>query len=207
MNINELNRIQTINIDKELESVEAGSGTFKEILDKVYDNSIIPIVNNSGEIIGISNSMPVTNIIEDNIEMSKFEKRYRGKDVMKYVLKSLELKARNARIEEVVENEDKIIVFLCGGDEVVIEEKIRPETYYGGHDEELPEDLDIEPDELGYTEEEIREEDLDILERKIKDYLRREYGHYLSGKDPSPRIEVADDGYIEVYDIKWGRKI
>ena len=53
-NINEFNRIKTINVEERTAEVVAGSGTYKEILDKVMTDEIIPIVSPSDAIVGIS---------------------------------------------------------------------------------------------------------------------------------------------------------
>ena len=197
MNINELNRIRTINIEEKIANVEAGSGTYREILDKVMANEIIPIVSNSGMIVGISYDSKVDNLIDDNIAQIAFEKRYRGKDVMRYVLSALKLKANGSEIADVQEDASGIRVILTSGEVIVVAEYrtpvARPEPVT------LPESLDI-PLEQFETEEEVTIKD-------VKSYLRNTYDHYLSGEYADPDIELdAENGVIKVTNIHWGRK-
>ena len=65
MNINELNRIKMVNIEEKLAGVERGTGTFKEILDNVMSGVIIPLTDNSGNIVGMNFDTKVANLIED----------------------------------------------------------------------------------------------------------------------------------------------
>ena len=197
MNINELNRIRTINIEEKIANVEAGSGTYREILDKVMANEIIPIVSNSGMIVGISYDSKVDNLIDDNIAQIAFEKRYRGKDVMGYVLSALKLKANGSEIADVQEDASGIRVILTSGEVIVVAEYrtpvARPEPVA------LPESLDIPLEQFG------TEEDVNI--KAVKSYLRNKYDHYLSGDYADPDIELdAENGVIKITNIHWGRK-
>lgn len=197
MNINELNRIHTVNIEEKIANVEAGSGTYREILDKVMSDEILPIVSNSGMIVGISYDSKVNNLIEDNIAQVAFEKRYRGKDVMRYVMSALKLKATNAQIAEVQEDASGVRVILEHGEVIVIEERYQPELVERQPAMELPSSLDIPLESFG-TEE-------DVTPRAVKAYLRDKYDHYLSGEYVDPDI-VMEDGVIKVTNIHWGRK-
>lgn len=202
MNINELNRVSTINIENELNSVQRGSGTFKEILDKVYAKEIIPIVNNNGDIIGMNVNTQVTDLVADNIELEKFRKKYSGKNLMVWVLKALELYAKGTVIGEVIENADGIKVICGNGEEVIIE------AAYGGYSrtyrEELPENVDVTCDEIcdGLGR------DLDIGEVDesiIKTWLREKYDHYLAGNYDGMVVEKEDEVF-HITNIRWGRK-
>lgn len=204
MNINELNRIKTVNVEEKVAEVVAGSGTFKEILDKVMANEILPIVSNSGNIVGISYDSKVSNLIDDNIAQVAFEKRYQGIDVMSYVLTALKLKADNAQIAEVQEDEEGIRVILNNGEVVVVRSyaqasEDRPAKVV----EELPSEVEITYDEAdSHSIEEGPEEDKMTLK-----YLRDKYNHYLSGAHPAPTIEYDDEArLIKVSNIHWGRK-
>ncbi len=47
----------------------------------------------------------------------------------------------------------------------------------------------------------------DINEKSIAKFLREEFGHYLSGKEKPFNFQYNEgDNYVEVTDIKWGRK-
>ena len=204
MNINELNRIKTVNVEEKVAEVVAGSGTFKEILDKVMANEILPIVSNSGNIVGISYDSKVSNLIDDNIAQVAFEKRYQGINVMDYVLTALKLKADNAQIAEVQEDADGIRVILNNGEVVVVRSySHNSETCPARITEELPSEVEITYDEAdNYGIEEGPEEDKMTLK-----YLRDKYGHYLSGAHPAPTIEYDDEAcLIKVSNIHWGRK-
>lgn len=197
MNINELNRIRTVNIEEKIADVVAGSGTYREILDKVMCDEILPIVSSSGTIVGISYDSKVDNLIDDNIAKIAFEKRYRGKDVMRYVMSALKLKATNAQIADVQEDASGIRVILENGEVVVIEERYEPERVERQPAVELPSSVDIPLEAFG-TEE-------DVTPRAVKAYLRNKYDHYLSGEWVDPDIGM-DDGVIKVTNIHWGRK-
>lgn len=201
MNINELNPIKTVNIEAAMKT-ETGTGTFKEILDKVYSDEIRPLVMNDGTIVGISYDAKTTNHIDDNLEQVKFERRYAGKDVMKYVLEALKLKARNAKINTVNEQGDDIKVVLDDGEVVTISESY---NY----------DMDYDRDNYDYDEEylpdseEILYDDIDLdgdISKQVRDWLRNTYDHYLA-KGCDLDIECNDDDeIIYVNNIEWGRK-
>lgn len=202
-NINEFNRIKTINVEERTSEVVAGSGTYKEILDKVMANEIIPIVSPSGVIVGISYDSKVTNLIDDNIAQVAFEKRYRGINVMGYVMSALELKATNARIAEVQEDATGIRVILENGEVVTVVEKPVRVAQAEREAEVLPSEVEITYDEAdNYGIEEGPEEDKMTLK-----YLRDKYDHYLSGAHPAPTIEYDDEArLVKVRNIHWGRK-
>lgn len=197
MNINELNRIHTVNIEEKIADVVAGSGTYREILDKVMCDEILPIVSSSGMIVGISYDSKVNNLIDDNIAQVAFEKRYRGKDVMRYVMSALKLKATNAQIAEVQEDASGVRVILENGEVITVEERCHPECVERQPAVELPSSVEIPLEAFG-TEE-------DVTPRAIKAYLRNQYDHYLSGDYVDPDI-VMEDGVIKVTNIHWGRK-
>lgn len=203
MNINEFNRIKTINVEERVADVVAGTGTFKEICDKVYADEIIPIVNGAGMIVGLSYDSKVTTLVEDNIAQVAFEKRYRGIDVMGYTMKALELKADRKRIQEIQEDAEGIRVICEGGEVIVITERRKVENPYEVPRIELPSDVEITYDEAdSYGIEEGPEEDKMVLR-----YLRNAYDHYLSGAHPAPTIEYDDEArLVKVSNIHWGRK-
>lgn len=200
-NINQYNRIKTINVEERVAEVAAGSGTYKEILDKVMANEIIPIVDGSGMIVGISYDSKVTNLIEDNIAQVAFEKRYRGINVMNYVLSALELKANNADIADVQEDEQGIRVVLASGEVVTIVERPTPASTNNccGERAALPEEVELTADDLNLG----CVEDATIAD--VKKYLRDTYDHYLSGQHEDPDIN-AEENVLKVSNIHWGRK-
>lgn len=197
MNINELNIIKTINIEEAM-NTKRGTGTFKEIIEKVYSDDIRPLVMNDGTIVGISYDSKTGNHADDNLEQIKFERRYSGKPLMEWVLESLKLKARNAKIAELVEEGNNISVTLTDGEVVVISED--NSKSYDKHidDEDLPEYVEIPYDEL----------DLDYgeVDSQVKNWLRENYDHYLArGCEITIHLN-DDDEYVEVDNIQWGRK-
>lgn len=200
-NINQYNRIKTINVEERVADVAAGSGTYREILDKVMANEIIPIVDGSGMIVGISYDSKVTNLIEDNIAQVAFEKRYRGINVMNYVLSALELKANNADIADVQEDAQGIRVVLTSGEVVTIVERPTPAPTSNccGEHAALPEEVELTADDLNLG----CVEDATIAD--VKKYLRDTYDHYLSGQHEDPDIN-AEDNVLKVSNIHWGRK-
>lgn len=195
MNINELNRINPINIEAAMNGVERGSGTFKEILDNVMDNIIVPLVDNSGMIVGMSFDTHAESIVQDCIEQMKFEMRYSCKPVMEWVLKSLELKADRKVISEVIENDEGIKVVTETGEVIEIETYAQTPVY-NRVENALPSEVYIEEDT-------IENYSMDA----VKKHLRKTYGHYLSGFDGDPTLELTDDGKLHVTNISWGRKI
>lgn len=201
MNINELNRIKTINVDEKVANVIAGSGTYKEIIDKVMANEIIPIVDERGTIVGISYDSKVTNLIEDNIAQVAFEKRYRGINVMHYVMTALEIKANGGTVAEVQEDENGIRVVLGSGEVITIIERTTPAPMSNrcSEHEALPEEVELTANDLNLGS----VEDATIAD--VKKYLRDSYNHYLSGQHEDPDIE-AEDNVLKVSNIHWGRK-
>lgn len=173
MNINELNRIKTINVENALRDVELGSGTFKNLLNKVYDETIIPLVNNEGTIIGINYDAKCNNIIEDNIAETRFMKAYLGKDIMRWILKCLEIKANGNVKPVVIETKDYVKVILDNGQEELIEDYTLEDEY----DEEDYDDYDEDEDE--YDEEYEDENDTEyrsvnllvINNKEVKNYF------------------------------------
>lgn len=198
MNINDLNPIKTVNIESAM-NTERGTGTFKEILDKVYADEIRPLVMNDGTIVGISYDAKTSNHIDDNLEQMKFERRYAGKPVMDYVLKALECKAKNVKVREVVENDNGVKVVTEDGEEIIVinNSNYNTSNYYS---EELPEEVEIPYTDLGIEYgDELDEDD-------VRDYLREEYDHYLA-RGCELDIEYDDDDeYVLVSNIEWGRK-
>lgn len=198
MNINELNRIKMVNIEEKLAGVERGTGTFKEILDNVMNGVIIPLTDNSGNIVGMNFDTKVANLIEDSIEQRKFEIRYCCKPVMNWVLKALELKADRKVIAEVIENDEGIKVVTESGEVIDIETYYRPSAASATPTVELPSEVDIAASE-------IRGDD---VMKEIKKYLRNTYNHYLSGFAGDPVVTASEDGETyHVTNISWGRKI
>lgn len=199
MNINELNRIKTINIEEKVADIQYGTGTYREIHDKVFAEEIIPIVNNYGMIVGISYDSKVENLIEDNIAQIAFERRYRGKDVMKYVMTALQLKATNAQVADIQEDDMGIRVILNNGEVVEVEERHQPEVTEQLATVELPFELSIPTLAIAQYG--------DININNIKKYLRDTYDHYLSGEYADPEYTIDEnEGMIEVKYIHWGRK-
>lgn len=201
MNINEFNPIKSINIEAAM-NTETGTGTFKEILDKVYSDEIRPLVMNDGTIVGISYDAHTSNHIEDNLEQVKFERRYAGKDVMTWVLKALELKAINAKVKNVIEQGDDVKVVLEDGTEITVSEGYNYDMDYDRDDyhydeEDLPEEEEIPYDEI----------DIDgDVSKQVRDWLRNTYDHYLA-KGCDLDIECNDDdAIVYVNNIEWGRK-
>lgn len=196
MNINELNRIKTVNIEEAVAGVERGTGTFKEILDNVMSGVIIPLIDNAGRIVGMNFDTKVDNLIQDSIEQRKFEIRYCCKPVMAWVMKSLQLKADGKVIAEVIDNEEGIKVVTDAGEVIDIETYYIPNTREAAPAEELPSELDIATGSL---------EEVNLA--NVKKYLRDTYNRYLSGFAGDPTIEVSEDGAnVHVSNIYWGRK-
>lgn len=197
MNINELNRIKTVNIEEAVAGVERGSGTFKEILDNVMSEVIIPLVDNAGRIIGMNFDTKVENLIQDSIEQRKFEIRYCCKPIMAWVMKSLQLKADGKVIAEVIENEEGIKVVTNTGEIIDIETYYIPNTNNPAVERvQLPSELKIPYDDCDAEDED-----------EVIAYLRNTYDHYLSGKHEKPIVEFDDDEeVIKVTNIYWGRK-
>lgn len=216
-NINDFNRIKVVELGNALDGIEAGTGTFKEILDNVYSGVIKPLTK-FGEIIGIDFNSGKTGAL-DSIEQQKFTIRYSGKDVMLYVLKALQLYASYTQINDVIEDDEEgIYVITNEGEKIVIEEPYMEDEYdedfedYEEYDEEetsnacgnlewlkdaklseLPDKVRVPIDELnGFTTD------------HIKDYLRDKADRYLA-RDCELNYYISDKVVI-IEDIKWGRK-
>lgn len=200
MNINELNRIKYINIDEHMSGVEYGEGSLKQIIDMVYDEKIIPIINKEGEIVGISVNSGANNIIEDNIAQVKFEKAYCCKPVMEWVIKALDYKAARKIISEVVEDENGLRVIFDNGECDILCERTARSPYE--HTEPDCNGIEIPLDELGDFE------DDDAEYNAIARWLRDTYDRYLSGNaNPQFIYEYdEDEGVYLVNEVKWGRK-
>lgn len=203
MNINYLNRIKFFNIEEKL-SQETNPGTFKEILDMVYEDKIILLVDNAGNILGISVNTGCENILEDNVAQAIFEKRYCCCPVMPWVLKALECKAVGKVITDVTENSEtgEVVITLSNGTtEVLIEGT-----------SETSRNSDFETYATPTSNIRIDPEDLDShidVETAIARYLRATYQRYLS-KYADPQFIYEYDENENVYvvdDVKWGRRI
>ena len=206
MNVNELFR--TVNIEARLADVEACSGTFQEIKELVYDNKIVPIVDNAGNVKGICVDYGCKDLIEDNIQGKIFEKRYSCKPIMQWYEAAIKGKMSGKAIEEVEdpcqvnnEAESTNMVDLSDTDESDDSDR---DTCYTRND--LPRHLDISVHDLErYLNSLNRSIDEDRLLLDVKSYLRHEYGYFLNGEsDISARIE---NDVVKVRDIAWGRRI
>ena len=116
MKCNEINlrELDEINVEQELDSVEAGSGTFEEIKQAIEDGKIGLLKDNEDTLIGISYNSGKTGV-EDTLEGLKFEKRFAGHNVMAYVYKALT--GEELETEETYYNDD-----YCGlPDELVLD--------------------------------------------------------------------------------------
>lgn len=201
MNINELNKIHPINIEARVGEVEA-DGTFEEILNAVLEGKIEPIVNNAGDIIGGSYNMPATDLVEDNINQIRFERRYWGKPLMTWMEKSLQLKVDPKvevyGIKEVVEDGDDIKVVLNNNEEIVVSEKME---YHNDHEDDLPDEI--------YLHEDLNmEHPSDASQREIRKAVKNTYGYFLARsynvEDNLHYDRDAEDWVLK--DIEWGRK-
>lgn len=215
MNINELNRINYVNIDEATRGEVSGSGTFKEIIDNVYNGKIVPLTNMSGRIIGMSYNVGEQDMIQDNIAQKKFEIRYSGLPIMDWVLKALKLRADGKQIAEVIEKSDgEISVTLTTGEVEIIREgtfSYDSEEDYEDRDEEEcdrdEEEADGElPSEITIDYGEMRYLGGTWNKARIKKYLRNKYKHFLSKYDSD--IIINDDSEnreVKVTNIHWGR--
>ena len=147
MNLNELNVIKSINVEAPVAGVKAGTGTFMNILDKVYCGDIVPLTTNSGDIVGMSYDAHAENRIEDNIAEMKFQKQYAGLPIMEWVLAALRLKATNTAIDEVIENGLDVKVVTYNGEEIIITEAPKYGDY-NSYKEELPDNIELSFREL-----------------------------------------------------------
>lgn len=182
MKANEVNLkgLQEINIEQELENVVPGSGTYAEIEEAVNNKVISLLTDNDGNVVGISYNSGKTGI-RDAIEGLKFEKRFYGHDVLAYVYKALTGK-------DIYEDEFDDI-----DDEEYFDDIFDEEEF----DDNLPTRLELDVEWLTG----------DVNEKSIAKFLREEFGHYLSGKEKPFNFQYNEgDNYVEVTDIKWGRK-
>lgn len=202
MNVNELFR--TVNVEARLADVKSCSGTFQEIKELVYDNKIVPIVNNAGNITGISVDYGCKDLIEDNIQGMIFQKKYCGKPVMQWYETAVKAKMSGKAIEEV---EDPCQVKKqAESPKTVVNESIGPDRDRGYTRNDLPADLDITRNDLEeYLNGLDRTIDPDRLLLDVKSYLRHQYGYFLnSDSDISARLE---SDVVKVRNIAWGRRI
>jgi len=192
MNIKNL--VKSINIEASAASVVAGSGTFKNILDRVYDRTMCPLINNNGDILGFSYNTGLDNI-QDNIEKEKFKRAYIGKPVMYWFEKCLELSYSKPIIAKVIEDGDDIRVIANDGEEIIISKPYKqPEFETYTYKEPLPDTVMIELDDIQ-----------DISFSTVRNYLRRKYGYCLA-RGIQPDININND-IVEVTNIEWGRKL
>lgn len=192
MNINEI--IKSVNVEKPLENVVAGEGTFQEILNKVNDGTIYPLTNNAGDIVGIGVETGKVGA-EDSIEQKIFEKRYSCKPVMSWALAAFKSKFGIRPIAEVNETKDYVEVVYADGEVETISGYKSAAVI---EKESLPDSVKIEYDELP--------DDFD--EDDIREYLREAYDHYLAKGCELEIDDPADNdtGVITVSGIEWGRK-
>lgn len=205
MNINELNRIKFFNIEAELRK-DMEPGTFKEILDMVYNDTIIPLVNNEGTILGISVNSGCDDILKDNIAQIVFEQRYAMHPVMLWVMKALECKATGMIIKEVLENNEtgEVAVVLNDGVTKLLIEGCDRQCMY---DEDGDSELGAPTSNIRIDYEDL-DPDIDV-DVAIARYLRSTYQRYLS-RDARPQFTYEYDEYDDTYivnDVKWGRRI
>ena len=169
-----------VNIEQPLEGVKYGEGTYKEICEKVYDGTIYPLTHNDGTIVGLGYESGKVGA-EDSIAKMIFERRYSGKPVMDYFMKAFEAKCAGKSLEEAL---------------AIYVEPERGPRKTDLVEEDLPKEVTIPYNTLP---EEYTLND-------VKAYLRKEYGHYLSGYSDDPEIVKVADG-VKVTNIEWGRKI
>lgn len=208
MKINELNPIKTIDLTHALDETKAGSGTFKNILDKVMDGTIIPLVEND-TIVGISYDAKANTIVDDNIAERRFEKAYSGKPIMEWVLQALYVKAMGREIDQVVETNKEIRVdfkdngcfYITGcGDALT-----------GNCDKEEKESVRNsleDPNKCSFDFEDLECEGFEVdNDNDCLKFLRDKYQRFLSGKVAKPEIiRDYEEGVISFYNINWGRK-
>lgn len=190
MNINEI--FKSINVEKPLENITAGEGTFQEILNKVNDGTIYPLTNNAGDIVGIGVETGKVGA-EDSIEQTIFEKRYCCKPVMVWALAAFKSKFGIKPIAEVNETADYVEVVYADGE---VETISGYKSAAVAENDELPDCLVIAYDELP--------DDFD--EDDIRDYLRETYDHYLAKGCELEIDDDADEEIVSVSGIEWGRK-
>jgi hypothetical protein len=194
MNINHYNPIKSINVEAPMTNVEYGSGTYRELVEKVLDGTIDALVNNAGEIVGINyNSGKVG--AEDSIAQMVFSRRYSGKDVMNAVLTAFEMKVARTSIAEIEEDGSYARIVDTDGNVHTIGHKYE-EPSYNNYDEDLPDEVEIPLEDL---------EDETATLSHVRNYLKREYEHCLA-RGVQPDIYVEDD-IAYVSGIEWGRPL
>lgn len=125
MKVQEINLkgLNEINLEAELEAVQAGSGTYEEIEEAVENGKISLLKDNDGNVIGINYNSGKAGV-EDALEGMKFSKRFLGHDVMSYIYKALT------------------------GKELIDEEsEVHDEYIESG----LPVEITVDPEALGYV--------------------------------------------------------
>lgn len=80
--------LSELDLEKELEKVEYGVGTYEEIAEAIDAGVITLLKDSEDNLIGISYNSGKTGV-EDILEGLKFEKRFVGHDVIAYVYKAL----------------------------------------------------------------------------------------------------------------------
>lgn len=170
-----------VNVEQPLMNVKAGEGTYEEICEKIYNDTIYPLTDNAGNVVGLGYETGLTGA-EDSIELRKFEKRYRGKPVMEYFERALRAKYEGKSLEEAL---------------TLYEEKAPNSDTKTETEEDLPNEVIIRKQDINNN----------CSDNNIKSYLRRTYGHYLSGYYRDIHVESIDDDTIKVSSIYWGRKI
>lgn len=199
MNINNL--IKSVNIDKAMEGVEYGTGTFGNILYNVSKDIIYPLVNNVGDVIGIGYESGC-NGAEDSIAKMKFERAYCGKPVQDWVNKALQIKYSGKAWDEVKEDDCNIKVVFSDGSEEIISGYV--EAYCHEDDDLLPDEVEIDIEDECFEQEPGEDHQ---TRRAIKRYLKDTYGYYLSGNCENQfDYEVGDDR-VYVSNIQWGRAV
>lgn len=195
MRASDFYRIKSINVDQCFEEADYSAGTFREILEAVYTGKIRPLVNNWGNVVGISYDAGSHDMVEDNIAQRIFERRYAGKPVMKWAEEAFKLYEAWVDISQVQEDGDEIAVIARDGERIQIS-GYGPKPYR--QDPELPETVDISANEISAVE-----------DKEIKKYLRNTYNHYLAkGCNICYESATKDNlDYIHVSDIRWGRKL
>lgn len=178
MNINQFTP-KHVNVEQPLADVKAGEGTYKEICEKIYDGTIYPLTNNAGNVVGLGYETGLSGA-EDSIELMKFQKYYRGKPLMEYFETALRAKCEGKSLEEAL---------------ALYEEK--SSTSRVKTEEDLPNEVTIRKENINNN----------CSDNNVKSYLRRTYGHYLSGYCGDIEVENIDDDTIKVSGIHWGRKI
>ena len=177
-------------------------GTFEEVYNMVADGTIRPLVKN-GEIIGGD----VTKAPEgytDSEASYYFGQVYGTMLGTKYAMLAFKLKSYNLRPVEIVGEGYNSKVNALGtwfnidGNEVDEPKDDLPEENAEAEERVIVEASDDDlPDEV-----EVEDED-ELQELGVRDYLRLKYGRCLArGCEP-----YYDEDDMMIYDIEWGRKL